>query len=204
MKMTKRGFLAGAAASAAAAALTRRAAPEPTRGEPPASPAFDAVVFNERYSDARAFAQTLGAQGVLMLPIAGDAGALWYRVLRKQVESGRRRLAGLGTSIDLLILESLGREARLRLCFQAQHDARGRSTLTHSIRMEDARRALLDEELTSSDWPARLATALPRMANLRGGAAASVVVTDVPPSDDHPGMLVSWVLADRHSSWENV
>ncbi len=201
MKMTKRGFLASAAASAAAAALTRRATPEATRD---ALHAFDAVVFNERYSDARVFAQTLGARGLPMVPIAGDAGALWYRVLREQVDSGRHRLVGCGTSIDLLILESLGREAGLRLCFQAQHDARGRKTLTHSIRAEDACRAHLEQELTSSDWPSRLAAALPRAAILQASAAGSVVVTDVPRSEDHPGMLVSWVLADKNVRRENV
>ena len=55
------------------------------------------------------------------------------------------------------------------------------------------------------DWPARLAVALMRLADDGcDGPAVSVataaglrVATDVQRSQDHPGMLFSWVLATR-------
>jgi hypothetical protein len=217
--ITKRGFLTGAASAAAVAATVSRGTWEDANGArvgaddtggsaagtPHSAPAFDAVVFNDRYSDARAFAQMLGDLGVPVLAMAGDAGALWHRTLSKSVAGGRRRLAGVGTSMDLLILESLGREAGLKLRFLAQHDSRGSRNLTHSIAGDDAAYAGLADELGKSDWAARLAAALPRLADYAcAGAAVSIataaglrVVSDVEHSQDHPGMLFSWILGDR-------
>jgi hypothetical protein len=216
--ITKRGFLTGAASAAVAATASRGtwAAASPASacapntgglatGRQHTAPAFDAVVFNERYSDARAFAQALAALGVPRLAMAGDAGTLWHGALGKGAAGGRRRLAGVGTSMDLLILESLGREAGLKLRFLAQHDSRGSRSLTHSIAGDNAAYAGLAGELGKSDWAARLAAALPRLADHAcGGAAVSIataaglrVVTDVEHSQDHPGMLFSWILGDR-------
>ena len=202
--ITKRRFLTGAASTAAVAAAVSRSAttwsaastsvPAPASDDAPptvATPVFDAVVFNERYSDARLFAQTLGAQGVALMPIAGDAGTLWYAALREQVVRGRGCLVGMGTPMDLMILECLGREANLQMRLRAQHDARGRKTLTHSISGNDGPSLAVD--LGASDWPARLATALPHVA--RG-----VVTTQMERSADHPGMLISWVLARRENT----
>ncbi len=199
--ITKRSFLTGVASTAAVAATVPRSATTwppahtpvapPAAGEsPPARPAFDAVVFNERYSDARLFAQALGMQGIALLPIAGDAGTLWHGALRRQVLAGRGRLAGMGTPIDLMILESLGREADLRVRFRAHHDARGRKTLTHSIAGSEGPSPAA--ELGAPDWPARLATAFPCLS-------AGLFATNIERSADHPGMLVSWVLASQET-----
>ncbi|HXR89781.1 MAG TPA: hypothetical protein VN750_05805 [Steroidobacteraceae bacterium] len=215
--ITKRGFLTGAASAAVAATASRGAwAANPagaiatSPGGSAASaqhcaPAFDAVVFNERYSDARAFAQALAAAGVPALAMAGDAGALWHGALRKRVAGGYRRVAGVGTSMDLLILESLGGEAGLKVRFLAQHDCRGSRTLTHAIAGESAAYGSLAEELAAPDWPVRLAAALPRLAEQAcAGQAVSVataaglrVATTVERSHDHPGMLFSWILGHR-------
>jgi hypothetical protein len=217
--ITKRGFLTGAASAAAAAATVSRGTWEGANrarvvaddtgggaaSAPHRAPAFDAVVFNDRYSDARAFAQVLADRGVPVLAMAGDAGTLWHGTLSKRVAGGRRRLAGVGTSMDLLILESLGREAGLKLRFLAQHDSRGSRSLTHSIAGDNAAYAGLAGELSMADWAARLAAALPGLADHAcAGAAVSIataaglrVVTDVERSQDHPGMLLSWILGDR-------
>jgi hypothetical protein len=168
-------------------------------------PAFEAVVFNDRYSDARAFAQALAATGVPALAMAGDAGTLWHGALGKRVAGGCRRLAGVGTSMDLLILESLGREAGLRVRFLAQHDSRGSRTLTHSIAGDAAAYAGIAGELSTPDWPARLAAALPGWADHAcAGQAVSIataaglrVITPVERSPDHPGMLLSWILGTQ-------
>jgi hypothetical protein len=217
--ITKRGFLTGAASAAVAATAARgtwAAASEASAraantdcgdGTRQTVPAFDVVVYNERYSDARAFAQALAAPGVPVLAMAGDAGTLWYGALGKTVAGGRRRLAGVGTSMDLLILESLGREAGLKVRFLAQHDSRGSRTLTHSIAADEAAYAGLADELGTPDWPARLAAALPGLADRAcAGQAVSVasaaglrVATNVEPAADHPGMLFSWILGARLS-----
>lgn len=163
--ITKRGFLAGAA-SAAAVTATRLACSR-IRGV-----SFDLVIFNERYSDARAFAAALGAHGAARLPIAGDAGILWYRTLGKRVAAGERHVAGMSTPTDLFILQTLAlEEASLRLRFAVHHDCRGRNTVTHSINTDDGARHL------------------GRVVRAACGASGGQ------RSADHPGMLVSWILA---------
>jgi hypothetical protein len=210
--ITKRGFLTGAASAAAVAAARARSAgrnafgpaPTPPRRQTSARrPVFDLVVFNDRYSDARVFADVLGRQGTPGLPIAGDAGTLWYGALAKHIAGGRRRFAGIGTPTDLLILESLAREVGLRVQLRTQHDCRGRRTLTHSISgASPASRTALAAGLEGSDWAERLAPALVLAADADGIPQGSdaVVVTNVERSHDHPGMLISWVLAERKSN----
>lgn len=216
--ITKRGFLTGAASAAVAATAARgswaaadhASASAPNKagiatGAQYTAPAFDAVVFNERYSDARAFAQALAALGIPVLAMAGDAGTLWHGALGKRVAGGCRRLAGVGTSMDLLILESLGREAGLKVRFLAQHDSRGASTLTHSIAGEGAAYAGLASALDTPAWAAKLAAALPGLADdACAGPAVSVATaaglrlpTHIGRSQDHPGMLLSWILGPR-------
>lgn len=211
--ITKRGFLRGASAAAFAATAPRGSWAASTTGASrsednlqgaPASPPLDVVVFNDRYSDARTFAEALGERGVPTLAMAGDAGTLWHGTLAKEVAAGRGRLAGIGTSMDLLILESLGREAGLRVRFLAHHDCRGSRTLTHVIAAKHAHlaHATLTSELSGPDWPVRLAALFPGVAEharVREPAGNGVdlrIVTTATRSDDHPGMLFSWILAD--------
>lgn len=199
--ITKRGFLAGAAAAAAAGAA-------PTSlgwGRGHARP-FDLVVFNERYGDARAFARALGSQGGAAFAIAGDAGTLWYRTLAQHVAAGARRVAGMSTPTDLFILETLAREAAgLRARFVVHHDCRGGSTLTHSI-YADGRGRQVERAIRTAgaQWPVALAAVLPyaadpaarpQAAGLVVGLAADIrLATPVERAADHPGLLVSWIL----------
>jgi hypothetical protein len=124
MKLTKRQFVKGTAAvavalSAIGAAPIRRstlAAPRPP--EPRAipvseSPSFDVFVYNDWFPQAREFADNFPATRVLK--VDGDAGQLWYGTLRGLVITGLRHIAGVTSHTDLLILETLAREAGLKV-----------------------------------------------------------------------------------------
>jgi hypothetical protein len=114
MKLTKRDFVKGAAATVVVAAAASRVT----------SPSnFDIVVYNEWFQQARTFAEGLAAQGARDLAVAGDAGRLWYDTLRALVTQGHRRIAGLTTHTDLLILETLARDTGLRV---SQRESVGR------------------------------------------------------------------------------
>jgi len=106
VKLTKRDFVKGAAATVVIATAAARVR---------SSSRFDVVVFNEWFPQARTFAEGLAARGVRVLPIAGDAGRLWYDTLRTLVGQGHRRIAGVTTHTDLLILETLARDTGLRV-----------------------------------------------------------------------------------------
>lgn len=114
MKLTKREFVKGAAATIVIATA-------PTRARN--SSKFDVVVYNEWFPQACTFADGLAAQGARVLPVAGDAGRLWYDALRALVGRGHRRIAGMTTHTDLLILETLARDTGLRV---SQRESAGR------------------------------------------------------------------------------
>src|SRR5690242_13995360 len=109
MKLSKRDFVKGAAASVVVVAAVGGAAAK----------RYDLVVYNDWFPQARAFATQHAEQGVRILPVAGDAGHLWYRTLRALINDGHRRIAGLTTHTDLLILETLAREQGLRVSQRA-------------------------------------------------------------------------------------
>ena len=110
MKLSKRDFVKGAAAVVAGSSLLG------ARGALASEvPAFDLVVYNDWFAQAHAFAARFSELGIRTLPVSGDAGTLWYGTLRGLIGDGHRRIAGLTTHTDLLILETLAREKGLRV-----------------------------------------------------------------------------------------
>jgi hypothetical protein len=204
--LSKRRFLKGAAAATLAASLPWQRARALTSGKRrlPGSPPAELVVFNERYADARAFAAALAAGGAATLPLAGDAGVLWYGRLRPLVSLPGTRIIGMGTHTDLFILETLARDVRMSVRYRGTHDCRGRSTLDHVFSGNEPVRRLAGEVACSgSTWPAMLAKALHDYGRTEEPVAGRAVPrasctqrtrTDVARSEDHPGVLVSWVL----------
>jgi hypothetical protein len=114
---SKRDFVKGAAAVLTAGAVVpgRAAPPALATLHAPAVPAVDVVVYNDWYPTAHAFAADLARQGARALPVQGDAGKLWYDTLRGLVAGGSRRIAGMTTHTDLFILETLARDAGLKV-----------------------------------------------------------------------------------------
>jgi len=118
---SKRDFVKGAAAvlTAGAVAPGRAAVSATPPGlaalHAPAVPAVDVVVYNDWYPAAHTFAADLAQQGARALPVQGDAGKLWYDTLRGLVAGGSRRIAGMTTHTDLFILETLARDAGLKV-----------------------------------------------------------------------------------------
>jgi hypothetical protein len=103
---SKRDFVKGAAAVLTAGAVAPGWA---------AVPAVDVVVYNDWYPVAHTFAADLARRGARALPVEGDAGRLWYDTLRGLVAGGSRRIAGMTTHTDLLIIETLARDAGLKV-----------------------------------------------------------------------------------------
>jgi len=105
MKLSKRDFVKGAAASVVVVAAASKAgrpggAASASETDLPGE-RFDVVVYNDWFSQARAFASQQAEQGVRILPVAGDAGHLWYRTLRALINDGHRRIAGVTTHLSL-------------------------------------------------------------------------------------------------------
>jgi hypothetical protein len=112
---SKRDFVKGAAAVLTAGAVAPGRAAVSAAPPAPAVPAVDVVVYNDWYPAAHTFAADLARQGARALPVQGDAGKLWYDTLRGLVAGGSRRIAGMTTHTDLFILETLARDAGLKV-----------------------------------------------------------------------------------------
>lgn len=106
-KLSKREFVKGAAA-VVTAGLVR-----PGRSAPASFAVV--VVYNDWHRQAETFATALSERGACALAVQGDAGRLWYDRLRGLVRGGSRRIAGMTTHTDLLILETLARDEGLKV-----------------------------------------------------------------------------------------
>ena len=111
MKVTKRELMQGAAAVVLAFSAGRSGTSAARSAL--LSPSFDVVVYNNWFPQAREFAARFPAARALA--VGGDAGQLWYGTLRGLVNSGFRRIVGLTSHTDVLILETLARETGLQV-----------------------------------------------------------------------------------------
>jgi hypothetical protein len=106
-KLSKREFVKGAAAVVTAGLVL------PGRSAPATFAIV--VVYNDWHRQAQTFAAALSERGAQALAVQGDAGRLWYARLRGLVRGGSRRIAGMTTHTDLLILETLARDEGLKV-----------------------------------------------------------------------------------------
>lgn len=197
--LNKRDFLkqAAAATSALSAAaligpMSASASTEPKRRRKPIS----AVVYDARYSDARAFASEFAHRGITALPTKGNASQLWHeRIVALLETNSTARIAGLTSHGDFAVLQTLGAERGLVTVYEGWHDCRGARTLTHMVhagpRAHDFGWMLRE---AGPDWPPALAHAI-LAAPLSGrGRHQERIVSAATRAADNPGALVSWVL----------
>ena len=183
MNMDRRTFTKLSVATAAAASLPVAAATVP---EP------QLVFFDGRYGDCRRFAAAFGM--CERFDTAHDVAHLWYSQLRDRARRETLRIAGLTTHSDLFILERCAAEAKLELRFETFHDCRGTSTITHSLGKGCGRSAAHALRLAGTEWPTALAQVI--AANLDHDSFAPLrLTTTAARAADHPGTLVSWLIA---------
>ena len=153
-----------------------------------------AVVYDERYSDSRRFADAFVERGAAAFQTSGDSAKLWYGALRKHLVQHGGGLAGLTTVSDLDVLQMSCREVQLKLTYQADHDARRSNTLTLLLRAGDLQQAVAHSRVSWAEALAEELNATP------AGDFANRKVRDqartwrIPRSVDHPGYLTSWLL----------
>jgi hypothetical protein len=197
--VNKREFITGAIAltgsSLASDALASDEGPRDALGCD-GSP-VTAVLYDERYGDARAFAAALAGRGATAHRTGQDVVSLWYREVRDLASQPCARIAGLTPHSDLALLRGCAVELRLKLLYEGLHDRRRSEGLAHSVR---ARGALANAAVrglcnAQTEWSGALAAVLARAAS-RGEWSAwlNVVQPDVGPAADHPGTLATWMI----------
>jgi len=203
--MNRRDFLKNAGAAIVPAALPGAmwSATSPAAGEdrahivvPNLSP-ITAVLYDERYTDCRAFADSLASLGAKSFATSQDTVQLWYGPLRAHLQENPGRVAGLATYADFSSSWACGRELGYVIRFEGEHDGRrSRRSLAHRLRTRGD-----DTDIAASfgseTWPTQLAEALARLpdsAETKTVAPHSSTAT-TPRASGYPGYLSSWLLA---------
>ena len=154
-----------------------------------------AVVYDERYSDCRAFASVLVRRGATPFPVSGDCGRLWHGALRAHLLRNRGKVAGLTTDSDFVVSRAYGRELGLRLVYEGAHDSRGSSEVTHRLRRTAYQREIVANlGGDRASWAEMLAQSLLRLPSHDSAASfGAPALLKTPRSSDHPGYLTSWL-----------
>jgi hypothetical protein len=203
--MNRRDFLRNAGAAIVPAALPGAiwSSTSPAAGEDRAhvvvanmSP-ITTVLYDERYADCRAFADSLVSRGAKSFATSQDAVRLWYGPLPAHLQENPGRVAGLATYADFSSSWACGRELGYVIRFEGEHDGRhSRISLAHRLRTRGDDTDIA-ASFASDSWPTQLAEALvrlPESAETKMVAPRSSTAT-TPRASGHPGYLSSWLLA---------
>ena len=183
------------------------------------------VIYDERYSDCRVFAEALVRGGAVPFAlngnsaksINGDSASLWYGALWTHPACHGGRVAGFTTYSDFGVSQSCGRELDLKMIYEGRHDCRASATVRHRLRsIPDAHEktgACFEE---NASWPRALAHTLCRIspadshsigasnAFSNRTAAWAETIARTSRSSDHPGYLMSWLLAPGIRSGQSI
>jgi hypothetical protein len=154
-----------------------------------------AVVYDERYSDCRSFADILVRHGATPFPVNGDSARLWHGALKEHLVWNRGNVAGLTTDSDFVVSRACGGALGLGLAYEGAHDIRGSSNVTHQLRSTGYQREIVAAlGSDGASWAETLAQSLLRLPSHDSiailGSSASL---KTPRSSDHPGYLTSWL-----------
>ena len=157
-------------------------------------PRIAAVVYDERYSDCRLFADILMRHGATPFSVSGDCGRLWHGTLREHLADNPGSVAGLTTDSDFVVSRACGRELGLRLAYEGAHDSRGSNDITHRLRSTAYQREIVAALGSGASWAETLAQSLRRLpSHDSAGIFGAPVSLKTPRSSDYPGYLTSWL-----------
>jgi hypothetical protein len=157
---------------------------------------LDAVIFDARHAESRAFSMRANVLGAPLRVIEGDVTDLWQREFSQRWKRGPVTVAGLTERHALFLFEHLAWEHGMRVVFEAEHSPAADGAATHRI-LRAADRALL-RELTAagSEWPRAVADALVAgfaVPSRENGPTGSAMAEHL----GEPDKLYSWIIAPR-------
>ncbi len=156
-----------------------------------------AVVYDERYSDCRSFADILVQHGATPFPVNGDCGRLWHGALREHLVGSRGSVAGLTTDSDFVVSRGCGRELGFGATYEGTHDCRGSNCVTHYLQSDAYQQEIAALASEDASWAETLAQSLFRLpTHDRGAIFRDPISLKTPSSSDHPGYLTSWLLEE--------
>ena len=187
--MQRRAFVKGSMAAAGAWALGSVMAHPAARGT-----RVQAVIYDERYADARRFAAVLGEEGTALLPARGNPVQLWYEASSRMILASAARIAGLTTQSDAVVARAMGAARGLKVLYEGMHDGRGVAGLTHRLERTNGPELAMRINTSGAGWARAVAAEIRSGALARDGAVLTAFSAGADRSSDFPGTLVSWLL----------
>jgi hypothetical protein len=186
--MQRREFVKGSVALAGSWAVGTASASAARRRS-----RIDAVIYDERFADARRFAAVLARAGTALLPARSNIVQLWYDTPARMTLANAACIAGFMTQSDWTIARAVLKCRGLSVLYEGTHDGRSMAGLTH--RFEGIRRRNLATRVSAAGaaWASSIADelALPLASESEAHTARTVAASR---SSDFPGTLVSWLL----------
>jgi len=156
------------------------------------------VVFDERFSASRAFAEEAERLGQSVHGIKGDMTELWYHDLHARWTEEPVAIAGLTAHGPIFCLERLAWDHRMRVVFRVDHRYRPDGSIEHAISGPSSmlrRAAALSDEI---NWSSEMANLVTRCPAMRSQTSQSNVIGPTAKRTDDPEHLISWVIAPVH------
>jgi hypothetical protein len=202
--MTRRRFMAQAAALNAALLVDARVSAAPARSAFPSS-RFERVVADARLTESVAFAATMTGSGIPISIVDGDPTSLWFDELARHFSGGGAPVAGLTTARTALVMIELARGPGVRLLWHAEHRALPTGASQHRLH-GSADLIARAETLAQADyWHLGIASLLARSeAQDRPALQASTVVHLPRSAGSIEQTLSSWVVAPRRPTRAGV
>lgn len=152
------------------------------------------AVADPRYGDSLGFARGLERHGATVLPLAPNAGAVWFETIAPRLRRGGS-LSGLTLDSDFFILQHLAAPGGAVTRFVGCHDWRCRPGAVHKLRASidlDAIAAAVG--CRSEKWAEGLAGALATAAQRDVARQERWVRQDGAAPVDSPRYFVSWLM----------
>lgn len=166
-------------------------------GEPAATPLYK-IVFDERFSSSRAFAEEAERLGVSVHGIKGDMTDLWYHDLYARWKEGPAAIAGLTAHGPIFCLERLAWDQRMRVVFRADHRYRADGSIEHALSGPASMLRQAAALGSETNWTSRIASLVTRCPANRSLSSQSNVIGPTVKHADDPEHLISWVIAPIH------
>jgi hypothetical protein len=189
--MHRRDFVKGAAAVAGVLAVRSAGARAAAHG-------ITAVVYDERYGDARCFAGVLVRHGAVPFATRRNIARLWYDAAPCDTLVSRSRIAGFTPYSDFMLAQAIVGRRGAAVLYEGVHDCRGSNTLNHGLKCGVSAQQLGEVLATAgAGWPSSLAVGLESYLTDESPGRILRIATATRRAPDFPGTLVSWVMAAK-------
>ena len=199
---TRRHFLQGSLATASFATVANALGGAPALasvlGPGTRRLHLEAALFEPARPHSAQFANAMRQHGLPTLEVNQDMTSTWLQVVRRWRKTPVA-IAGLTSSIPLLLLEQSARDYGLRVAFRADHHISEQGVVEHSLEgPAEIARAFNIGLRQGRDYGACMALAFTQCPGSALGESARLQTASADSATGEAPRLYSWIIAPRH------